>query len=447
MTATLEILGQRCVLGDLLGAGGMGRVYAVQHPTRARLAVKLLNEALADDPVMIGRLREEARAARGVVHRNLVRILDGGEATDGSPFVVMEHVRGISLGALVNREGPLGLARIRAIASQLLDGLAALHRAGLVHGDMKSDNVLVDTTAAGDHVTIIDLGLVRPSETSTAQLPPRVVSGTPQYMAPEQIRGEPLTPATDLYAVGVILYEMLTGTTPFDGGPTATVFARHLADDVVPPSLRSSDREIPVALDDVIRRALEKDPADRYPDASALAAAVERALPAGYAECVVPSRVATDSTSAPTREWVRPHASPPPRRHLAGAAAPQDSARVKCRRDELLEAIATCDPDAIAVASLSLVQALVVDHRLTEAACELEDAASLLSSEHDAPESLWRVLLTLAAIYDGLGDRVRARRTALDAGEAAARASSPTGRARANALLRRFDAAVMSRCA
>ena len=444
MGAALQILGQPCVLGDLIGVGGMGRVYAVHHPTRPRIVVKLLHEALATVPAMVERFADEALAACRVSHPNVVRILDCGETADGEPFVAMEHVRGIPLGVHVHQEGPLPLDRVRAIALQILGGLAAIHSAGLVHADMKSDNVLVDASPAGDRVTIIDFGLARQSAASEPCDGDRMVSGTPEYMAPEQIRGEPLTAAADLYAVGVILYEMLTGTTPFGGGTTVTIFARALHEDVVPPSLRCPDRTIPAALENVILRALEKDPAARHLDASMFATAVERAVQAGCCDRAASYARATFSTIAPTQEWVPAHELPHPRRRFAEGTAPHDSPPVKRCRDQLQVATASRDPDAIAVASLSLVQALIDERRMVAAARELEAAAAWLANEHDAPGALWRLLLTLAAIYDGLGDQERARRAALDAVEAADRASSPTGRARIKALLRRFDAAAAS---
>ena len=304
MGAALQILGQPCVLGDLIGVGGMGRVYAVHHPTRPRVVVKLLHEALATVPAMVERFADEALAACRVSHPNVVRILDCGETADGEPFVAMEHVRGIPLGVHVHQEGPLPLDRVRAITLQILGGLAAIHRAGLVHADMKSDNVLVDASPAGDRVTIIDFGLARPSGTNAWHGGPSIVSGTPEYMSPEQIRGEPITAAADLYAVGVILYEMLTGAPPFGGGPTAEIFKCHLSDEVVPPSLRCPDRTIPAALERVIQRALHKDPTARYPDAHRFALAVNRAVPHGCVDRTPAHAEIAFSTTAPTRDWI-----------------------------------------------------------------------------------------------------------------------------------------------
>jgi serine/threonine-protein kinase len=444
MTAAIEILGQSCLLGDLLGAGGMGRVYAVHHPTRT-VVVKLLREVLAGDRTMIERLAAEADAGRRVSHRNVVRVLESGRTAGGEPFVVMERVAGIPLGVLIQQQGPLPLARIRSIASQLLAGLAAIHRAGLVHADVKSDNVLVETTPAGDRVTIIDFGLARASAARAIAGDDRMVSGTPEYMAPEQVCGEPLTAAADLYGAGIILYEMLTGTTPFGGGTTSMIFERQLTEAPVAPSLRCPDRRIPAVLDEAILRALEKDPAARHEDASMFAAAVELAVPARCAERAAAHARVAFSTTAPTCDWVRSHELPHPRRRLAEGTAPRDSAPVKRRRDELEHAVATRDPDAIAVAALSLAQCLIEAHRLGAAARELEAVAEWLAGEHDAPEAAWRLQLTLAALYDGLHDPARARRAALDAREAAERAASATGLARTGALLRRVGAVARHR--
>jgi serine/threonine-protein kinase len=221
----------------------------------------------------------------------------------------MEHVRGIPLGVLIRKVGPLPLSRIRVIASQILSGLAAIHRAGLVHGDMKSTNVLVDPSDGLDRVTIIDFGLARRPGTRPVLLDEKMVSGTPEYMAPELIRGEPITVAADLYAVGVILYEMVTGTTPFGGGTTTTIFERHLADEVVLPSLRCPDRTIPVIFERVILRELDKHAGARHHNAERFAAAVERSLSPDCDDTRCAPSSVVFSTAAPTLDWVQPLAS------------------------------------------------------------------------------------------------------------------------------------------
>ena len=296
---TLDVLGHACQLGELLGAGGMGQVFAAEHPRLGRIAVKVLPPTLVEKSVP-GRVRDEAGMGARVHHPNVVRILDHGVTHEDVPFVAMECVSGVSLGGLVRRMGPLSLVRIRTIAVQLLAGLAAIHREGLVHADLKSDNILIDPDT--DHITIIDFGLARPSKTMLRE-DDQIISGTPEYMAPELIRGATITAAADVYAVGVILYELLTGTTPFGGGSTDEIFTRHLEDDVVPPSLRCPDRTIPAALEVAILAALAKDPSARPHDSRAFARAVSSAIPTTIDHELSFQRAF--STTGPTRRWTR----------------------------------------------------------------------------------------------------------------------------------------------
>jgi serine/threonine-protein kinase len=296
------------VVGDELGAGGMGRVFAAEHPNGTAIAVKVLHPDLALDPAMLGRLHEEARLARLVSHRNVVRVVDSGISLEGIPFLVMHRAAGTPLGAQIQARGALPLARVRKIAAQILEGLGAIHAAGLVHGDLKSDNVLVDDD---DHVTIIDFGLARAQGTRPSWLADNMLSGTPEYMAPEVIRGEPMSRAADVYAAGVIIYEMLTATTPFAGSAMTTTFERHLTEDVVPPSLRT-ERTLPVTLEALIMRALAKQPDQRHHSARLFATALERAVPAGWIEGSLPVPRSARSMTASTRAW-----EPSPRRRLA----------------------------------------------------------------------------------------------------------------------------------
>jgi len=427
-------------LGELLGAGGMGRVFSATYAER-RIAVKLLHDELTRDPHMVARFNEEAVAAGRVSHRNVVRVIEHGTHTDGSPFLAMEHAPGITLGELIQREGSLALTRVRAIGSQILLGLGAIHRAGLLHGDMKSDNVLVDVANA-DKVTIIDFGLARavPSTDGVEA----VLSGTPEYMAPELIRGEAPSIGADIYAVGVILYEMLTGTTPFAGGNAAEIFERHLTDEVVPPSLRAPERTIPAVLEGIVMRALAKDASMRHFDAELFATALSRCIPAGFVERKTPARLIeprSTSSRALTNEWSRSQTSrklPHPRRRFAEGTLPRDSEAIQACRDDLSQAIAGGDSGEIISACLSLVEVLCNEHRLLAAARELETAVTWLARDEEAP--LWRMQLTLAAIYDGLGDRAAAQSAAAAGRASAERLGDAQGTTRANALARRLRA-------
>lgn len=433
----VALIDKTYTLGDLIGVGGMGSVYAAEDADHHGVAVKLLHAALAGDPKMVERFVEEARVAQHVSHRNVVRVIGHGIGDDG-PFLVMERVRGTPLGMLIHDEGPLRLSRIRGIALQILAGLAAIHRAGLVHGDIKSDNVLVECIDGVDHVVLIDFGLARAPGTRVLSVEAPLVSGTPEYLAPELIRGELISSRADLYAVGITIYEMLTGTTPFAGGTVQTIFDRHLGDDVVPPSLRCEDRAIPVAFELAVMRALEKEVARRHQDAESFALAIERTLPAGSREPAAPRHTGSFSTNAPTRDSIRP-SNLDARRRIAGGAPRCDSERVRRRRDVVRGALANNDPDLVVVGYLGIAQALVEEHQLSAAARELEAGVASLSQTMDV--ALWRIVLTLAAIYDGLHDRELARSTAQAAYEHARRAGSSLGESRSKALLRRLGAA------
>lgn len=255
------------VLGRRLGAGGMGAVYAAMRDGRT-FAIKIpYCELLAEDYAQ-RRFRDEGIAGSIVTHPNLARVLEYGESA-GVPYLVMEQVEGPRLA--VHRGLP-SLRRAARIVQQLLEGLGALHDADIVHGDVKTDNVMLQDGT----VKLIDFGLAHVAgDTPTT----RIVSGTPDYMAPEVIRGHGSTPSSDIYAAGVILYELLTGATPFGGGASADIVRRHLTEDVVIPSLRRTDVEIPAILDRIVLRALAKEPRNRFASAAAFANALRVALP------------------------------------------------------------------------------------------------------------------------------------------------------------------------
>lgn len=283
------------VLGRRLGAGGMGAVYEAQANGRA-VAIKVPYCETLDSYHAARRFRDEGVAGSIVEHPNVVRIYEHGER-DGIPYLVMEQVSGERLCAKLAREGGVSLRRAAEIVRELLHGLAALHAAGIVHADVKSDNLLVD---GRDRVKLIDFGLAHPDlEGRPRGVRTRdMVSGTPDYMAPEVIRGEGSTAASDIYAAGVILYELVTGTTPFSGGSCSDIVNRHLREPVVPPALRRTD--LPPILDRIIMRALEKDPTKRFASAAAFAAALAIAIPSLCETDMTPGAF---STEASTEDW------------------------------------------------------------------------------------------------------------------------------------------------
>ena len=256
----------------------MGIVYRAEHVHLGRpVAIKFLHQVLARDPQIAARFQLEALAAAKLDHPNSVAVLDFGEAPDGTPFMVMEYVRGRTLRQLA-AEGAMSPARVISIVRQVLSALEAAHAAGIVHADVKTENVLVEQRSDGERAKLVDFGLARIGR--AVEDGPRdargepFVSGTPDYMAPEVILGESPGPASDIYAVGVMLYELLTGVTPFGGGRSIDIFTRHVQDDLVPPSVRFPEHDIPRLLEAVVARAMEKDPAKRFASAAAFAQAL-----------------------------------------------------------------------------------------------------------------------------------------------------------------------------
>jgi len=258
-------LAGRYELGPLLGRGGMARVHAARDVVLDRpVAVKVLAEDVVDQR---GRERfvREARTAARFEHPNAIAVYDAGEA-DGVLYIVMELVEGRSLAERLAAEGPLPVDEAQRIIGRVLDALGAAHAVGVIHRDVKPGNVLL---GAGGLVKLADFGIAKrldqldPDLTGTGQF-----VGTPRYLAPEQVVGDPVTPATDLYAAAVVLYEMLAGTPPFDAGtPLATAIAQR---DETAPDVRDVRPDVPPALAAALVRAMAKRPQDRFPSAAAM---------------------------------------------------------------------------------------------------------------------------------------------------------------------------------
>jgi serine/threonine-protein kinase len=254
----------RYELHALIGEGAFGRVYRGRDRRLARtVAVKVIKPWWAEDSAWVKRFQREAQLLARISDPGIVQIYDIGHAEAG-PYYVAELVDGESLAERLRR-GPLGVAEAREIAEQLAHALAGAHAQGIVHCDVKPANVLI--TAEGK-VKVGDFGVARLAE-GTSQAPSATVAGTPRYMSPEQARGHPTGPATDVYSAGVVLYEMLAGKPPFVDGSAVELGLRHVQEP--PPQLAIG---VPAALREVVERALAKEPADRYRDGSALAGAL-----------------------------------------------------------------------------------------------------------------------------------------------------------------------------
>ncbi len=255
------VLNQRYQLYDLLGTGGMATVYRARDLYLDRtVAVKVLREPYASDPTFRQRFLDEARAAARLDHPNVVRIYDVG--VDGRrPYIVLELVEGEDLRAFIDRMRPVPIPLALNLAQQICAGVGHAHRAGIVHCDLKPQNILI--TRAGQ-VKVADFGIARAVQESAAPTaqPETHVWGSPHYIAPERVAGQPPVPASDVYSIGVILYEMLTGVPPFHAEDADTLVRKHLEEAPLPPS--AINPHIPPALDWLVLRALAKDPAMRY---------------------------------------------------------------------------------------------------------------------------------------------------------------------------------------
>jgi serine/threonine-protein kinase len=267
-----RVLAGKYVLAERIGSGATGIVFRAEQRSLDRMvAVKLLRRDLAADPERARRFHEEACAASRLHHANVAAVIDYG-SDHGRPFLVMELVEGPTLGELAAAPGGVPVVRAIDLTRQLCAALAEAHGHGVIHGDVKCDNALVEARVdGGDTVKVVDFGLAR---VIGSDHPRRAGGGTPAYLSPERIEGAPPGPSGDLYAAGIVLYELLTGAPPFDGSNLDDVLRAHLGCPVIPPSLRRPTAAIPRALDELVIRALAKAPRDRFGDAHELADAL-----------------------------------------------------------------------------------------------------------------------------------------------------------------------------
>jgi serine/threonine-protein kinase len=267
-----EVLDGRYRLDSRIARGGMATVYAGHDLRLDRpVAVKVMHATLAEDDAFVERFRREARSAARLSHPNVVAIYDQGEDA-GRVYLVMEHVTGQTLREILRSQGRLSPAHALDVADGVLTALVAAHAAGLVHRDVKPENVIVTPSGA---VKVADFGLARAIEATHHTVADGTLLGTVSYVAPEQVTTGEADPRTDVYSLGIVLFEMLTGTVPFSGGPPVAVAMRHVNEDVPAPS--SVEPSVPRVCDNVVRAATRREPEERYPDAETMLSAVRRA--------------------------------------------------------------------------------------------------------------------------------------------------------------------------
>ena len=268
-----ELIAERYELQELVGTGGMSSVYRSHDRLLERtVALKVLHERFLSDEEHVERFKHEARAVAQLSHPNIVTVIDRGER-DGHQFIVFEYVDGENLKELVVREAPLAVDDSVRLVLQIARALAFAHQHGLVHRDVKPQNVLLPEDG---EVKVTDFGIARSLDVQGGITQTGTVMGTSDYIAPEQARGAKATAQTDVYALGIVLYELLTGEVPFSGDNFVAVAMQHINEPV--PSVRERRPDVSPRLDAAVRRALAKNPRDRFPSMETFAAELQASL-------------------------------------------------------------------------------------------------------------------------------------------------------------------------
>jgi eukaryotic-like serine/threonine-protein kinase len=289
-----DVLGGRYRLVELLGQGGMATIYRATDAQLGReVAVKVLHPEYGRDPAFVARFKQEAQSAASLSHPNIVGVYDFGTDADG-PYIVMELVDGEDVATLLARNGPLPPRQAARLAAEVAHALAAAHARGIVHRDVKPGNVLVSSDG---RVKVTDFGIARAWADARLTLP-GVTLGSVHYFSPEQALGEQATEASDIYSLGIVLYELLSGRRPWEGDSAAAVAMARIS---APPPLVSAVRpNVPPVLEEIDRRALNPDPAARFASAAEMAAALEAFLDEGAPRTAPPVAVAAGAAAIAT---------------------------------------------------------------------------------------------------------------------------------------------------
>ncbi len=283
-----QVIDGRYQIESVLGEGGMGLVYRARHVALGKpLAIKVLRPDVSKDDQMIARFKQEAQSASAIGNEHIIDITDFGTLPDGSTYFVMEFLDGRDLTDLIETEGRLPVPRALHIAKQICMALGAAHERGIVHRDLKPDNIfLIRRGRDQDFVKVLDFGIAKVGGTASKLTRAGQVFGTPHYMSPEQCAGRGVDHRTDIYALGIILYELLTGNVPFDADNLMGILTKHLYEEPVPPSQAAPDAGIPPEVEQVVLKCLVKDANKRYASMDEVLADMEAILPSGSSSVV-----------------------------------------------------------------------------------------------------------------------------------------------------------------
>ena len=272
-----QLIGERYQVERRLGEGGMGEVYLARHLLMGRLcALKVMSQSLSRDPDAVSRFNREATNASRISHPNVCAVYDFGLTPDGLVYLAMEYVEGRALSEVLDQEGPLPVQRAATLVVQCAHGLQVAHDLGIVHRDLKPDNIMVTPAKEREIAKLVDFGIAKAVESGPGQRVTKTgfVVGTPEYMAPEQLAGDPLDGRSDQYALALVFYRAITGTLPFEGSSVQETLVKRLTDPPRPLALARPDGRFPAGLQGVMDRALARDPAERYATVTAFSDAV-----------------------------------------------------------------------------------------------------------------------------------------------------------------------------
>jgi eukaryotic-like serine/threonine-protein kinase len=334
-----QTLAEKYLIEELIKRGGMGAVYRGRHVLMDKtVAIKVLRPSLAGDDEVVARFSREAKAASRISHPHAVNVTDFGESENGVVFLVMEYLDGRTLKETIKSEGPIAPERVVEIVRQVTGALDAAHQQGVVHRDLKSDNIMLSLTNGGDWAKVLDFGIAKIMAPEGGRdidiTSPNLVVGTPQYMSPEQCsQATSIDARSDVYSLGVIVYEMLSGQLPFMGESATAIMIKQVQDQ--PPSILSARPELPKAIEAVVNKALAKQPVDRFQTAGEFSTALAGAVQGDAAAANVQMSAPQTTPNVPVQaDDVDEETVVRPREHLTGVGSRQEIPIAAARENE-----------------------------------------------------------------------------------------------------------------